>query len=327
MTTTNRTQTFPLFIRAIRFLLIFLLIPFSLPLNEFPTANAEEAGVPRIAVVVSQNIRPYLEAVDGFNLALSKSSEATVEEVKLWKFQNSEKSSLAESLLEQQFAAYLAIGPEAFRFVWNYFDSKSVLKLYSMVLNPQEILGPDNNFCGIPLNIPVQEQLRIIAAGIPNAKRIGLLYDPAYNEEFFQNAATFASLRGIKILPLKVDGRKEIPSLLKNHLTDIEALWLIPDRTVISESIVRYVIKEAFIKKVPTIGYNRFFYESGALMAFIFNYQELGEQAAQKVLAALSGRICTDSVPLFQVWINKRVAEKLERKVPESLSPPFVFGP
>ena len=134
-------------------------------------------------------------------------------------------------------------------------------------------------------------------------------------------------MRGIEIVPLKVDSRKEIPSLLKNYLTDMDALWLIPDRTVISESIVRYVIKEAFMKNVPTIGYNRFFYESGALMAFIFNYQELGGQAAQKVLAALSDRACSDSVPLFQVWINKRVAEKLERNVPETILPPFVFGP
>ncbi len=234
---------------------------------------------------------------------------------------------MAESLLERQFGVYLAIGPEAFRFLWNHFDSNSVLKLYSIVLNPQRILGSADNLCGIPLNIPIQEQLKIIAAGIPNAKRIGLLYDPAHNEEFFKNAANFASMRGMKILPLKVDGRKEIPSLLKNYLTDMDALWLIPDRTVISESIVRYVIKEAFIKKVPTIGYNRFFYESGALMAFIFNYQELGEQAAQKVLAVLSGRTCNDSAPVFQVWINKRVAEKLERKVSETISPPFVFGP
>ena len=296
-------------------------------MNETCAVNAEEAEVPRIAVVVSQNIRPYLEAVDGFNLALSKSSEATAEVVKLWKFQDSERPSLAESLLEKQFDVYVAIGPEALRFLWNHFDSNSVLKFYSIVLNPLRILGSADNLCGIPLNIPVQEQLKIIAAGIPNARRIGLLYDPAHNEEFFKNAANFASAHRMKILPLKVAGRKDIPSLLKNYLTDMDALWLIPDRTVITESIVRYVIKEAFMRKVPTIGYNRFFYESGAFMAFIFNYQELGEQAAQKVLAVLSGRTCIDSAPVFQVWINKRVAEKLERKVPETISPPFVFGP
>ena len=62
-------------------------------------------------------------------------------------------------------------------------------------------------------------------------------------------------------------------------------------------------------------------------MAFIFNYQELGGQAAHKVLAALSDRACMDSVPLFQVWINKRVAETLERNVPETILPPFDFGP
>ena len=163
--------------------------------------------------------------------------------------------------------------------------------------------------------------------GMDTIRRIGLLYDPAHNEEFFKSAADFASTHNISILPLRVDGRKEIPSLLKNYLTDMDALWLIPDRTVISESIVRYVIKEAFLRNVPTIGYNRFFYESGALMAFIFNYQDLGEQAAQKVLAVLSGRTCGDSVPAFQVWINKRVAEKLERKVSETLLPPFIFGP
>ncbi len=297
------------------------------PIEKSHTANAEETGEPRIAVILSQNIRPYLEAVGGFNLVFSKSSEATVEVVKLWRFQSHERQSLAKNLLEKQFDAYLSIGPEALRFLMNHFGSTPSLKLYSIVLNPQKILVSENKLCGIALNIPVQEQLRIIASGIPNARKIGLIYDPSHNKDFFENAANYASNHGIKILPLKVNSRKEIPALLKNHLTNMDVLWLIPDRTVISESIVRYVIKEAFKRKIPTIGYNRFFYESGALMAFVFNYQELGKQAAHKLLTALSGQICIDSAPLFQVWINKRVAVKLERKTPETIFRPFVFGP
>ncbi len=308
-------------------MLAFMLIPWALALNESRAAMAEEAGVSRIAVVVSQNIRPYLEAVDGFHSAFSKNSKASIEVVKLWKFQASEMPSLAETLLKRPFAAYVAVGPEALQFLADHFDSKKVLKLYAIVLNPSGAPGSDDRLCGIPLNIPVQEQLKMIAAGIPGARRIGLLYDPSYNEDFFQDAARSASLYGMTILPLKVDGRKEIPSVLKKFLAEMDALWLIPDRTVISESIVRYVIKEAFMKKVPAIGYNRFFYESGALVAFIFNYQELGEQAARKVMTVLSGQACTDSVPLFQVWMNKRVAEKLQEKTIETISPPFVFGP
>ena len=304
-----------------------MLVLWFLTIGGSQKADAEETGVPRIAVVVSQKIRPYLEAVDGFNMALSTTSEAAVEVVKLWRFQPDERPSLAENLLEKQFDVYLAIGPEALRFLLDHFGSKSFLKLYSIVLNPQKILDLENNFCGIPLNIPVQEQLRMIASGIPSVRKIGLIYDPSQNEVFVKNAAHSASMRGMEILPLKIADRKEIPALLKNHLTNMDALWLIPDRTVISESIVRYVIKEAFMKKVPSIGYNRFFYESGALMAFVFNYQELGKQAAQKVLTALSGRVCSDSTPLFQAWINKRVAGKLEIKTPETILPPFVFGP
>ncbi len=327
MATKNGTPPLSLFPKALRLLLALMLISWAMALNESRAAMAEEAGVSRIAVVVSQNIRPYLEAVDGFHLAFSTNAKASTEVVKLWKFQASEMPSLAETLLKRPFAAYLAVGPEALQFLADYFDSKKVLKLYAIVLNPSGASGSDDHLCGIPLNIPVQEQLKMIAAGIPGARRIGLLYDPSHNEEFFQDAVRSASLYGMTILPLKVNGRKEIPSVLKKFLMEMDALWLIPDRTVISESIVRYVIKEAFMKKVPAIGYNRFFYESGALVAFIFNYQELGEQAARKVLAALSGQACMDSVPLFQVWMNKRVAEKLQEKTIETISPPFVFGP
>ena len=92
----------------------------------------------------------------------------------------------------------------------------------------------------------------------------------------------------------------------------MDALWLIPDRTVISESIVKYVIKEAFLRKIPVIGYNRFFYETGAALAFVFDYKELGQQCAKKALSILSGKNCLSTPPLFHVWVNAGVAGSLD---------------
>ena len=115
--------------------------------------------------------------------------------------------------------------------------------------------------------------------------------------------------------------------MLKDHWGDVDALWLIPDRTVISESIIKYVIKESLFKVVPVIGYNRFFYESGAALAFVFNYEELGRQCAVEALKALSGGGCGKTTPFFHVWINTRVLKKLGIPVIEDYTFPIEVGP
>jgi putative ABC transport system substrate-binding protein len=67
--------------------------------------------------------------------------------------------------------------------------------------------------------------------------------------EFFMKAAAEASSLDLKIVPLKVSSKKDIPVVLKQNWENIDALWLIPDQTVISESIVQYMIKDALFKK------------------------------------------------------------------------------
>jgi putative ABC transport system substrate-binding protein len=131
----------------------------------------------------------------------------------------------------------------------------------------------------------------------------------------------------LKIVPLKVLSKKDIPDILKQHWEDIDALWLIPDQTVISESIVQYIIREALSENVPVIGYNRFFYESGAAMAFVFDYEEVGRQTGRLAVSMLSGRACEKETPVFRVWLNLRVIDKLGINVPEEKSPSIEVGP
>lgn len=290
-------------------------------------AYGNQSPTVRVAIVVSKNIRPYLEAVEGFESGLADNADIKTQVFNLEKLDDKGRVELFRGPGVKEFALFVAVGPEAALAVWKGIGKEGASKIYFMVLNPEKVFGSKKRDCGISLNIPVQTQIEMIGRGLPSIRRLGLLYDPEFNADFFHKASAAASSLGLTIIPLRVSSKKNIPSVLKSGLKDLDALWLIPDRTVISEAIVKYVIKEAFLRKVPVIGYNRFFYETGAALAFVFDYKELGQQSAQKALRILSGEVCLDTPPLFHVWVNEGVAEKLGLRPSDKYAPPIRLGP
>ena len=269
----------------------------------------------KVAVLVSRNILPYTEAVDGFGEALSESELGGMEVFSFENYPGKKRELLSEKLGQNHFELFAVIGPEAARFLSRQTLGSNAGILYSMVLNPGEIIGGGRAACGVSLSIPVQTQLAELSLAVPSMKRIGLIFDPEYNEAFCEEATRKAFAMGVELVPLRVLERKSIPKVLKSGLGSIDGLWMIPDRTVISESIVQYIIKEALLRSKPTIGYNRFFYESGALVAFVFDYRELGRQAGRMAVSVLGGEPCIEQPPRFQTWVNEKVADRLGLKV------------
>ena len=290
-------------------------------------AQGAEIRSPKVAVLVSSNIRPYIEAVEGMSVVLAESARAKVQVFSLEKFKGKIRDVLIQNLTEERFDLFVAVGPEAVRFASEEPVLEKNTWLYSMVLNPPKVFGQAETACGVSLDIPAQRQIEMIAQGLTSIKRLGLLYDPRYNAEFFTKAATEAPSLDLKIVPLKVSSKKDIPVVLKQQWENIDALWLIPDQTVISESIIQYIIKDALFKKTPVIGYNRFFYESGAALAFVFDYEELGRQTGRLAANVLMGKTCEKETPVFRGWLNLRVIDKLGMTVPEKKSRDIEVGP
>jgi len=288
-------------------------------------------GIPsqsvRVTIIASKYISPYLQAVEGIQTGLAEKSDITIEVFNLEKLDDKSRLELLEEEGPRDVSLFVAVGPEAARYVWERIRSERAIRVYCMVLNPEKVINEKERGCGVPLNIPVEAQMKMISGGFPTLRRLGLLYDPEHNAGFLSKAEATAPLLNLTVVPLTVQSKKEIPSTLERQWNHMDALWLIPDRTVISESIVAYLVKEAFLRKLPVIGYNRFFYDAGAAMAFVFDYRELGRQCAQKILKILSGEACRDAPPLFHVWINGKVAERLGLRPSENYRPPLQLGP
>jgi len=91
----------------------------------------------------------------------------------------------------------------------------------------------------------------------------------------------------------------------------------VPDRTVISEKIVQYVIKEALYRKKGVVGYNSFFLKSGAVFAFEFDYTRIGLQTSELVTDYFNSSPCAPPVPFFNRGINIKVARTIGFQVEE----------
>ncbi len=262
------------------------------------------------AVLVSQKIRPYLQVVDGIIKAAGNAPN-TVEVFYLAPGlapgDTPENQELIHGIGQQGFDTVLAIGPEAASLVWK--SDLTTRRLYAAVLDPAAISGIDGQSCGISLRIPVEDQLNSISKALPALKKLGLMFDPAHNQWFYEAAAAASVAVGIEIHPIRITRPSQITKAWTG--LDVEAIWMVPDQTIISEKIVQYVIKEGVYRNIGVIGYNSFFARSGAVFSFEFDYRALGRQAGLKMLQAGSTNGCTPEPPVFDIMVNRKIAEKI----------------
>ena len=271
----------------------------------------------KTAIVISKKIRPYMLILNGMKNELEKNSDLTdfhsTRDIFFASDFNAE--SLGKKLYSKNYKTVTGIGSEAL-FLINKVDIPGIKKIYTGVLKPGVYVNEDQ-YCGISLEIPVKTQLKEIKTRLPGIKKIGLLCDPLNNIDFYESAVKASSEFNIEIIPLFVSSREVISKKLKSSFNKFQLVWMIPDKTIISERIVKYVIKTGIYNKKGVVGYNSFFTRSGSLFSFEFDYELLGNQTALKVIDHYKGIDCSPEDPLFRVEVNSEVASILDIGVSE----------
>jgi putative ABC transport system substrate-binding protein len=279
------------------------------PISSF--AETEETSHPTVVAVLVSAYRPFLEAVEGLTGVL-ETAGVDVEVFTLEDYPERRRTVLRERMIRQPFGCYIGVGPWAADFIWRELDRPNAKALYTMVVNPEKRLPSSRDLCGVSMDIPIDTQVKTILTAFPHARRIGLLYDPRFNDQFFSQAKQIVERYDHHLVPLQVSSSKEIPEILEKHLKTVDALWLIIDETVTShERIVQFIIETALLEGVPVIGYNRFHYGLGAALNFILDYEALGEQTGHLAMDVLRGHICQNLDPRFGIEVNRKVIERL----------------
>jgi putative ABC transport system substrate-binding protein len=278
-----------------------------------PTRAATE-----IAILNSSDIAAYREAISGFKA--KGPGNAIYNEYDLQGDLETGKR-IARKIRASDTALVLAIGLKAALAAKS--EIADIPVVYMMVLDParHRLSGP--NMTGTLLEVPLDRQLKTIRTFLPNVRRLGTLYDPKKSAARIRDVEHQISTYGLGISTLPVESEKDVPQRLRDLLPTADALWLLPDSTVLTNDSVQFILESALAQHMPVIGFSSEFARLGALLTLSVSYVEIGHQTGLLARQILNGDRSLPVTPVaidrVKISVNLKTARFLGLNFPKEL--------
>lgn len=264
---------------------------------------------PRVVVVKSSPLSAYAQVVAGFSAEV----KAHVDEVTLDSGGDAASEAL-KAVAQSKPALVLAIGPAAAVAARRQLADAPVLFTMVPYFEKYEIEG--QNTTGIALTSDLSMELSALRAVQPKAKRIGVVNDPRFSKAMVESAASAASARGLKLVPLDLDSPAKLDKVLAGARGQVDALLIISDKTVGNAAVVERLISWSLEEKLPAVGLAPAQVKQGALFALAPSPLAIGQQAgrlANRVLVEKvdPGALAVANPEGLELHLNLTTAKKL----------------
>jgi putative ABC transport system substrate-binding protein len=276
----------------------------------FCTLGVSEAAAMDIAILRSSDIAAYREAIAGLRatgpIGANYTEYDAQGDLEIGK-------KLARKLRASNASLVVAVGLKAA--LAAKVEIVDVPIVYMMILDPLKHQLTADNMTGTLLEVPIDRQLKIMRTFLPTLHQLGTLYDPAKTSSRVKDAVLQASDSDFQLTGLPVESDKDVPQQLRTLLSDVEAFWLMPDSTVLTNESVRFILESALARRIPVIGFSPEFTRLGALLSMSINYGDVGRETGLLVKRILDGarRLPLDPVPIerFKITVNLKTARFL----------------
>ena len=269
----------------------------------------------QIAILQSANIPSYNQAIQGFKSVLPDTATFSAYDVQ-GDIERGRK--LARKIRASDATLVLAVGGKAALIA--KLEIIDIPVVFCMVLDPAMYGLNTSNMTGVSLQIPVDRQFVTMRAVLPQLKRIGVLYDPEKTAHAVDDARRQAKTLGLEFVARQIHTEKDVPATLRALMPHIEALWLVPDSTVLTEESLGFILSTALEASVPVIGFSSELVRSGALIGLSVNYEDVGRQASLLAQQILKGRAIPSQKAIspdrVRLALNLKVARVLGITIP-----------
>jgi len=174
------------------------------------------------------------------------------------------------------------------------------------------------------LEVPLDRQLKIMRTFLPSLHQLGALYDPAKTSARVKNAVEQAAIFDFQLKGLPVESDKDVPQQLRTLLSDVEALWLIPDSKVLTNESIGFILESALAHQIPVIGFSPEFTRLGALLSMSVNYGDVGRETGLLAKRILDGERPSPLNPVanerLKITVNLKTAKFLGITFPKELT-------
>lgn len=291
---------------------LVLIIILSVLLHSSYCAYAEKTAI----VIKSQNLTAYNDVVKGFQEECIQNN-ITIKAVYDLNGRIKIGHKVARKVKNEKPDIILSIGVLAVTVVKK--EIKSIPIVFCMVINCERFQLSGPNITGISTEIAIEDQFKGYQSILGQLKNIGIIYDPSKAGNIIKNAELKMRSLGISLTKYEITSSNKISEALENLMNKIDALWLLPDTTVVTRKSFDLIKSTTLENKVPLLCTSDAFVRAGALAAVFFDYKDVGRQAAQlaeKILGSSSidslGIVKPDSIKLA---INTDTGEKLGLKL------------
>lgn len=172
--------------------------------------------------------------------------------------------------------------------------------IYSAVADPAAAKLLDENGKNLPGItgtsdlLPVEKQLQMIRAFLPDAKKIGILYTTSEANSVSQLNLykQYAPQYGFEIVEKGVGKQADVPLATDALLSQVDCLSNLTDNTVVSALAV--ILEKASAKKIPVFGSEEEQVANGCLASEGIDYVKLGVQTGVMAAKVLKGEKAED---------------------------------
>ncbi len=233
-----------------------------------------------ILVIQSLAIKPYNEAFAGCRSVCKTRMQRIISS-------DFSDSDLLAKVRKSSPDLILAIGQEALAKVRVIKDLPIV---YLMVLNPQTLVRDSGHITGVSMNIAPDRQLSTLRQILPRARKIGVLFDPAKSGAYVAAANDAAESLDFRLLAKGVHSPREAVAAIDGMKDKIDALWLLPDTTVVNPATIDLLMLSAIESKIPVFTFSEKYVEKGALFSLEADPADIGRQAGEMANRIMSGK-------------------------------------
>lgn len=182
---------------------------------------------------------------------------------------------------------------------------------------------PGTNVTGTSDLTPVRAQLALLKALVPDARRVGIIYNAGEVNSVVQAdlARRAAAVFGLQLIEATAVNSSEVMQAAQSLVGRVDALYVPTDNTVVSA--IESVVSIAERARLPLITSEDLSVEQGALATVGLDYYELGRQTADIAYRVLQGENPAD-IPIeyqqeMSVVINVGAAARMGVVIPDEL--------
>ncbi|MEA4889812.1 MAG: ABC transporter substrate-binding protein [Clostridiaceae bacterium] len=246
-------------------------------------------------------------------------------------YQNAQGDTGTANLIAQSYVAggydlICGIATPSAQACYNAAQPKGIPVIFSAVSDPVAAqLAVSGNqaakgVTGTSDALPLEKQLKLIRAFLPDAKKLGILYNTSEVNSASQIKAleTLAPQYGFELITVGVSSAADIPMAADNILSKVDCLNNLTDNLVVQN--LPTILDKANAKSIPIFGSEEEQVKNGCMACEGIDYYNLGIQTGQMAAAVLKGTAIEDipfeTIKDSQPFYNSKVLNQFGVELP-----------